>query len=155
MTETELRPVTADDEEFLLELAASTGPDFEALGWTRAEIRPVVELQHRARTADYERRHATAEHCIVTMLGEAVGRLWVDRSADAIHLLDIALLPRVRGQGIATRLLSDLQAEAAGGGVVLRNSVAVDNVRAAALYERLGFVEVARTATDVSLEWRV
>jgi ribosomal protein S18 acetylase RimI-like enzyme len=74
---------------------------------------------------------------------QAVGRLWLDHGAKALHLIDIALLPEQRGRGTGTRCLHRLLAEARTAGVDMTLEVAADN-RAQHLYRRLGFVEIGQ-----------
>ena len=77
----------------------------------------------------------------------------VDRSGDEIHLVDIALLPEFRGQGIGTRLLEVVQTEAEAAGLPVGLSVAKDN-RALNLYGRLGFCRMADDGVYLKMEWR-
>ncbi|MGZ7242501.1 GNAT family N-acetyltransferase, partial [Streptococcus pyogenes] len=73
------------------------------------------------------------------LVGEAVaGRLWVDAHADRLQVLDIALLPAYRGQGLGTRCLQELATEAERSGLALGIHVELHNP-ARRLYERLGF----------------
>jgi ribosomal protein S18 acetylase RimI-like enzyme len=73
--------------------------------------------------------------------GVSVGRLYVDRSADDIRIVDIALLPEHRQRGIGTRLLQPILAEARQVGVSV--SLHVDKQNSARQwYRRLGFVTV-------------
>ena len=44
-----------------------------------------------------------AEFSIIEMEGEPVGRIYIDRRQDEIRLVDIALRPDCRGQGLADR----------------------------------------------------
>jgi ribosomal protein S18 acetylase RimI-like enzyme len=59
--------------------------------------------------------------------------------ADAVHLIDIALIPEIRGKGLGTQLLNWLIGFARSGDRLLTLEVAFDNP-AQRLYERLGFV---------------
>jgi GNAT superfamily N-acetyltransferase len=72
---------------------------------------------------------------------QSVGRLWLHHGAEALHLIDIALLPEQRGRGTGTRCLHRLLDEARTAGVDMTLEVAIDN-RAQNLYRRLGFVEI-------------
>ena len=71
-------------------------------------------MQFNAQTADYRTNYPDASFQIIERDGVAAGRLLVRRSDDAVHVIDIALLPEHRGAGIGTKLLKELQEEARG-----------------------------------------
>jgi ribosomal protein S18 acetylase RimI-like enzyme len=74
----------------------------------------------------------------VVVDGEPAGRLYVDRGEGEIRIVDIALLPDHRGQGIGGSLLRDLLVEADAGGKSV--TIHVERLNPALkLYERLGF----------------
>jgi ribosomal protein S18 acetylase RimI-like enzyme len=84
-----------------------------------------------------------------------IGRLYVARRAEAWHLIEIALLPAVQRRGIGAALVVAIQKAAADAGAQLLDlEVANENVGAAALYARLGFVEVVTaSATHRTMAW--
>jgi ribosomal protein S18 acetylase RimI-like enzyme len=75
---------------------------------------------------------------VVLVDGEPAGRLYVRRGDREIRIVDIALLPERRGNGIGTSLLRDLLAEADATGKSVTIHVERFNP-ALRLYERLGF----------------
>jgi len=111
----------------------------------------LITLQVEAQGRDYAARYPHADEQIVIRDGRAVGRLWVDRRDDHWRLIDIVLLPAVRGAGLATRLLTGLVADASRAGVPVRLTVARDN-DARRLYARLGFATVAEEGLWVLME---
>ncbi len=145
----QLRPATSDDRQALLAVYASTRADELALtGWPEAQCRAFAEMQFNAQWEHYW-QHFPQSQCQLIVVsnwqdgpqqpGACLGRLWVDRGPDRLHVLDIALLPEARGQGLGTALLLSLMDEAGQRGVPLTVSVELHNP-ARALYERLGFV---------------
>ena len=72
--------------------------------------------------------------------GEPAGRLYVARWEDEIRIVDIALLPEHRGNGLGTSLLQELIEEADAAGKPLSIHVEQNNP-ARPLYARLGFEE--------------
>ncbi len=74
--------------------------------------------------------------------GRPAGRLYVDRTAARIQIVDIALLPEHRDAGVGGRLLRQLLAEAAESGLPVSLHVTTHNP-AQRLYARLGFVPLA------------
>lgn len=150
MDQVSLRPVTADDEEFLSTLYASTRRDELALtGWDASAQDAFVRMQRAAQQRSYASSHPDAQCDLVLVEDRPAGRLYVDRSGPEIHVLDISLLPEFRGRGVGTHLLTTLLGEAQGVGRGVTLNVARTN-RALDLYRRLGFA-VAR-ADDVYLD---
>ena len=139
-----LRPITPDDRELLLSIYASSRADELALSdWPAAQQRAFIEMQFDAQARHYgQQRPRAACQLIMTddepMAGRAIGRLWVDRGADTLHVLDITMLPEARGQGLGGLLLRQLMAEAQQRDTPLTISVELHNP-ARKLYERLGF----------------
>lgn len=135
-----LRTVTADDEPWQLAIYASTrAEELAQTGWSAAEREAFLAQQHRAQQHHY-RRHFPASRCQFILVGDTVaGRLWVDSREDRLHILDIALLPAFRSQGLGTRCLRALAEQAAATGRALSIQVEIHNP-ARRLYERLGFV---------------
>lgn len=81
-----------------------------------------------------------------------IGRLYVDRRADEIRVVDIALLPEHRRQGIGSALLENILAEAAAAHKPVRIHVEKFNP-ALRLYQRLGFHQVRDTGVYFLMEW--
>ncbi|MES2715609.1 MAG: N-acetyltransferase [Pseudomonadota bacterium] len=138
-----LRPATPDDRALLLAVYASTRADELALtGWPPAQCQAFVEMQFDAQWRHYHQQHPQSLCQLVVAdeagAGACLGRLWVDRSGERLHVLDIALLPAARGQGTGSALLRSLMAEARQRGVPLTISVEIHNP-ARRLYDRLGF----------------
>jgi ribosomal protein S18 acetylase RimI-like enzyme len=148
-----LRPATVADEGFLDELYASTRADeVAAWGWLPAQQRAFLAQQARVRRAGYAAQFPAAEDAIVEVEGRAVGRCLVDRSGPVITLVDLALVPARRGQGLGTAVLERLLAEARAQGRRVRLHVERAN-RAAALYRRLGFEGVEEDPFRLTMEW--
>ncbi|MDG0855621.1 GNAT family N-acetyltransferase [Roseateles puraquae] len=134
-----LRPASPADEPWQLAIYASVRADeLAALGWPADDRDAFIALQHRAQQQHY-RQHFPQAACDLILVNDAVaGRLWVDSRPDRLHILDIALLPAFRAQGLGTRCLRTLAAQAAASGRHLSIQVEVHNP-ARRLYERLGF----------------
>ena len=79
------------------------------------------------------------------LLDPAGGMVLARVTADQAEILTIAVVPRLRAQGRAERLLRAAAARAdAAGARELFLEVATGNLAARALYARAGFVEVGR-----------
>ena len=141
----DLRAATDADEAFLRTVYADArAEEVAGFGWPPAEAHAFLTIQF-----DAQRRHLRAVYprsvdAIVVVDGVPAGRLWTDRGADAVTVIDLALLARHRGAGTGERLLRDLQADAAAQGVPVRLQV-LRTCRARHLYERLGFRPVPTT----------
>ena len=91
-----LRPVTPADDAFLFELYASTREDIAALGLGDGRRTALLHVQWMAQRNGYRLRFPNAEHQVVLVNGEQVGRLWVAREPGELRLVDISLLPAHR-----------------------------------------------------------
>ncbi|HEX9117804.1 MAG TPA: GNAT family N-acetyltransferase [Anaerolineae bacterium] len=155
---TALRPAGPDDEEFLYQVYACTREDEMALaraqlGWDAGQVAAFLRMQSDAQKLHYRGQYPRASWQVIEVAGRPAGRLIVDRPPDELHLMDIALLPAFRGQGLGTGLLRDLQAEAAGRSVPVRLYVESFN-RAQTLYQRLGFAEISRQGLSIEMLWK-
>lgn len=142
------------DDKFLLALYESTrATEMIPLPWSDERKRAFLKGQFEAQRSDYNTRFPGAEHSIIVVDDERIGRLWVDRRDEEIRLLDIAILPRSQNAGIGTALLEQLQQQAAEAGLPLRHSVSATNRDALRFYQRLDFVVVEDYETHVLMEW--
>jgi ribosomal protein S18 acetylase RimI-like enzyme len=138
-----LRPAADADREFLGRVYASTrDEELSRVPFTAEQRDAFLAQQFHAQSAHYEAHHPGASFDVVLVGGEPAGRLIVDREEDAVHIVDIALLPAHRGRGTGTRLLADVLAEADERGVPARIYVEHGNP-ARRLYDRLGFEPVS------------
>lgn len=107
------------------------------------------DAQHRF----YQAQFPTADYQIVEQGGEPIGRVYTHRRDDEIRLIDIALLPAHRGDGLGCAMIEDLQDEASEYGLPLRIHVEKNNP-AYGLYQRLGFRTLEDKGVYDLLEWR-
>jgi GNAT superfamily N-acetyltransferase len=148
---TALRPVTDGDEPFLRRLYRSTRDDLAGIPGLEGEpFEALVDFQFRAQRVSYSLDYPRAAHDVVLVDGQPAGRLYLDRAPDVHRVVDISLLPEHRGHGIGSRLLVEVQDDAARAGAVVRLQARAGGA-AEALYRRLGFLPLppAGTADDV------
>ena len=154
-----LRPATAADDDFLQRVYAGTRADELALtGWDARQREDFVSSQYRAQAAHYQGHWPEAQRSVIVVrqggVAHDAGRLWLHQRADAIHLLDFALLAAFRGQGIGTRCLQSLMQQAGASGHALTIYVEAGNP-ARRLYDRLGFVPVGQLqGVHQHMAWR-
>lgn len=153
MTDLGLRPATDRDREFLVAVYSSTRTEeLAVVPWGEEQLDGFLRMQFDAQDTEYRRLNPEARFDVVEVDGRRAGRLYVDRRSETIRILDIALLPRFRGQGIGERLIRPLQDEAAASGRTVSIHVEVTN-RAERLYTRLGFVMVEDGQVYRRMEW--
>jgi ribosomal protein S18 acetylase RimI-like enzyme len=139
MSDVALRRVVDDDREFLRAVYASTRQEeLAVVPWDGATRDAFIAQQFDAQDAYWRAQTPDAQFCVVLVDGEPAGRLYVDRRAAEIRIVDLALLPRFRGRGVGSRLLGDLVSESEVSGIPLTMHVERTN-RAQRLYTRLGF----------------
>jgi ribosomal protein S18 acetylase RimI-like enzyme len=109
--------------------------------------------QFRLQTLDWARVNPRGDFAIIEIDGQAAGRFYVDRRADEIRVVDIALLPPFRGRGVGSALLRRAQEEAIRLRLPIRMHVERNNP-ARALYGRLGFRVIEDRGVYLFIEWR-
>ncbi len=149
-----LRPEVETDAAFRLALfRASRGP-----GWDQVPLPPemltrIMEQQFHAQTRGYAAAYPDARLEIIVIDGAPAGRLAAHRGDDALHLIDIALTPEQRGQGVGGAILRALMDEARALALPMTLQVARDNLAAQRLYHRLGFAALSADETHLALRW--
>jgi ribosomal protein S18 acetylase RimI-like enzyme len=106
--------------------------------WDDAQKAAFLRQQFDAQDAWWHENYAEASFDVIVVDGEPAGRLYVHRGPREIRIVDIALLPERRSNGIGTRLLEELLTEGDAGGKSV--TIHVERMNPALrLYERLGF----------------
>ena len=148
------RAVSDADMPFLSALYASTRADeLNMTGWPEVTKSLFVVQQFAAQHGDYAKNYPGMERRVIERGGAAIGRIYVDLTRDACHLIDIALMPVARGQGVGRAILTDLMAHAAHLKKPVTLSVIADNP-ARRLYERMGFATTETGALYNSMKWQ-
>jgi GNAT superfamily N-acetyltransferase len=148
------RPVRLpEDNELLLSIYSSTREsEISAFGWTKDEVSRFVNFQFDAQSRYYASYFPEAEHSVVVVDGTPAGRLLVDRTANAVHIVDISLLPSFRRGGIGAALVRRLLEEAEVRGVPVTGHVEPGN-EARLFWKRMGFVEHSGPDAYIALEY--
>jgi GNAT superfamily N-acetyltransferase len=150
-----LRPVSQEDEPFLLALYGSAREDELAqVEWAEGQREVFVHWQFDLQRREYDARFPNARYQLILIDGEPAGRIWVGEEKEQIRLLDIALLPQFQNRGIGTILLGELIKEASHAHKPLRHMVFVLNNDAHRFYERLGFVVIEDLGAYKHMEWK-
>jgi ribosomal protein S18 acetylase RimI-like enzyme len=134
-----LRPVEQGDEELLFRVYASArAEELAVVPWEPGQKEAFLRAQFDAQARWYREHYAAASFAVVEVDGAPAGRFYVYRGEAEYRIVDIALLPDQRGNGIGGALLRELLAEADAAG--RRVTIHVERLNPALrLYERLGF----------------
>ena len=152
-SEISFRPICAKDEAFLYQVYASTRLDELApLKWPEAEVTKFLQMQFTAQHKYYQESYTEASFNLILLHDQPIGRLYTDWREDEIRIIDIALLPEYRSQGIGSALMKDLLKEAEANSKFVRIHVEKFNP-ALTLYKRLGFVPISDTGVYFLMEW--
>ena len=143
---------SADNESLLRVYAATRAAEMGVAGWDDATRLAFVRMQFDMQQRSYRMQFPAARCQVIECDGVTAGRLWLNRAGRDIRILDIALLPQYRAQGIGRFCLKSVLAEAQPGGGSVRLSVDADNP-ARRLYERLGFVLTGGGPLRLAMEW--
>ncbi len=134
-----LRPIETGDEDILYLVYASTRQEELAqTGWPEEQKASFLRMQFDAQSRYYREHYAEAEFSVILADDHPVGRLYVVRWPEEIKIVDIALLPEHRNNGIGSELLGGLISESEASGKPL--SIHVERFNPALrLYGRLRF----------------
>ena len=151
-----LRRAEAADEPFIGALfKTAKAEQFAGAGLPQAVLDALLDQQFRAQTSGYAAQFPAASSLIILERDHAVGRLVLNCEAGCWHVIDILLLPSVRGRGVGTDVIQ-MVASAASRDAVRRLTLIVlaSNAAARRLYARLGFVETgsAAGATHITMQ---
>lgn len=149
-----LRDECDDDVPFLRALYATTrqAEMAAAAGWSDVQKLAFLAQQFAAQRADYRTRIADCRFAVIERDGTPIGRLYLQRRVAHLHIVDITLLPVVRGRGLGSAILQAVieRARTVGYGVGL---VAERGNPALNLYRRLGFIALDETDLHVELKY--
>ena len=96
------------DVQFLAHLYASTRMDLHSTTAAPSFVASLIAMQQRLQAAGYHADFPGANYLLLERDGAPCGRIVVDAGAQALRLVDIALLPEARGQGVGSHVLRGL-----------------------------------------------
>jgi ribosomal protein S18 acetylase RimI-like enzyme len=121
--------------------------------WDDAQKDAFLRMQFDAQDAWWREHYTGATFDVILVDGEPAGRLYVHRRATEIRIVDIALLPEHRRNGVGSSLLRKLLAEADAAAKCV--TIHVERMNPALrLYERLGFAVAEDKGVYLFLERR-
>jgi ribosomal protein S18 acetylase RimI-like enzyme len=155
MSTLEVKDLKADDEPTFFRLFTIVrGEELKMDQWDPDARTRMLRLQFEAQRRGYREQWPDACERLIIHDGSPVGWVIVDRSADVLRGIDMALVPECRSVGIGTDVIRALQEEAARSARPFAIAVLRTNVRARALYVRLGFSVTGETDLHTLMEWR-
>lgn len=148
-----LRHATAADAAFCRVLYASTRDDLRQLPLPPALLDDLVAMQQRLHEDGRRTHFPDAEVLILEHDGVPAGRVVLDTSGRTWRLVDLALLPAMRGRGLGGAVLAALQRRASASNAGIGLAVMRSNALALRLYERCGFRVVDSNALQHEMAW--
>lgn len=149
-----LRPVSAADDDFILQVYASTrAEEMAQVPWNQEQKEAFVRAQYAAQKRHYAAEFPRASHDIIYVDETPAGRIYLDRRQDALHILDITVLPWHRGQGTGAVLLLRLLHEAGSLGKPVTIYVESFNP-SLRFFERLGFQRDHQDGFQLLMKWQ-
>ena len=107
------KAISEQDMAFLSELYQSTRwSEVLQAPWTDEQRLEFLAQQFNAQHLHYQSHYPNAEKLIIIQDNKPIGRIYLDRDARSICLIDVALIPQHKYQGIGTLLLKELLFEA-------------------------------------------
>jgi GNAT superfamily N-acetyltransferase len=149
-----LRPIDLEvDRELLLQIYSDSRDDIALLlDWTEEQRQAFIEMQFDAQDSYYRAEYGGCAFDLILADGEPAGRLYVDRRATEIRIVDIALLSSFRRRGIGSLLLQDIHSEARELGLPVTIHVASNNP-AMRLYADLGYTKLGEAGVYWLMQW--
>jgi ribosomal protein S18 acetylase RimI-like enzyme len=149
-----LRPIADEDRGFLRALYGTTRADeLAVVDWSEEQKAEFIRFQFRAQHTYYMQQFPNAAFDLVLEDDRPIGRFYVDRRADEIRVIDIAILPEKRRSGIGGRLMRQILEEGQDAGLPVQIHVERNNP-ALALYRRLGFEEIEDQQVYLLMKWQ-
>jgi ribosomal protein S18 acetylase RimI-like enzyme len=139
-----LRPETESDDAFVRRLIFETvAEELGAAAWPEPMRSQLLAVQCTGR-----RHRPSGFGKIIGVDGGDAGWVVVTALAHEVFLMEIMVLPELRGRGIGTAVISGILAEASVSGKPVRLNVNVTNQGAIRLYQRLGFTKIGGDAAQ-------
>ena len=149
-----LRPATDADDDFIFNCYASTrAQELAQVPWTAEQKESFIRMQYTAQKNHYAAEAPRAAHDVIYVDATPVGRIYLDRRDDALHILDITVLPQHRNQGTGRLLLRRLLEEAGKLGKPV--TIYVESFNSSLrLFERLGFKREHENGFHLLMKWQ-
>lgn len=143
-----LRPIQDKDLNLLFEIYSSTRTEElqQVAVWSEEQKHAFLTQQFNAQHDYYQKNYVGAGFYIIYKNNVPIGRLYIqeDFQGKEIRIIDIALLPVWRNQGLGTSILKDILGRAKD--INRPVTIHVESFNPAMkLYEKLGFNKISET----------
>ena len=102
-------PITDSDEAFLFALYSITrAEELAVVPWDNEQKQQFLQLQFNAQHQHYTAKYPDGSFQIIKFDNKNIGRLYLAELEDEIRIIDLLLVPEYRGQGIGTKILTDI-----------------------------------------------
>jgi ribosomal protein S18 acetylase RimI-like enzyme len=140
----QIRPSTEEDFTFLRDLHHRAYRDLI--------VRQFGAWNDEAQDAFFEQSLREAPFAIIEHDGTRIGAIAVREDTEALHIIELQILPEWQNRGIGTALVREQLEAAESRRKPVRLRVLRQN-RARELYERLGFAITGQTQTHYFMAW--
>lgn len=124
----QLRPVKDSDLSLILKIYRSTREkELSLTNWGELQKEAFILMQSTAQDAQYRQDFPDAFFEIIEFNKKPVGRLYTGETGTEIRLIDITLLPDLRGKGLGAKILEGLIRRSCDKQKLLTLHVAPDN----------------------------
>lgn len=150
----QIRNTHDEDDTFKRSLYAATRDDLRQLPMPAEFIDQLISMQQQIHETGQHNAFPAAAHWIVEERGVPVGRVVFDMSGKEWRLVDIAIAPQARRQGVAGAVLHALQQRAAEQQASIGLAVLRSNDGARRLYVAAGFEVRAGDPLQEQMVWQ-
>ncbi|MBR7748246.1 GNAT family N-acetyltransferase [Undibacterium baiyunense] len=147
------RQIEASDQDFLDALYQDSRPDLLAMFLPKLAMQQMIRMQQMSQTQGIAHSYPNALHRLLLWQEDSVGRIVFAQDESSIRLIDIAIKSEWQGKGYATQVLVGLQEYASSHGKAISLAVQSTNLRAFAVYQRLGFVVQSSDGLFDQMNW--
>jgi ribosomal protein S18 acetylase RimI-like enzyme len=142
-----LRPESPQDEPFIRRVLLETiAAELGASEWPEPMRSHLLGIQYTGR------RHAEAAGKVIEADGVDAGWVLVNTTPDEMRLVEIMIVPELRGRGIGTATLGEILSTSAALEKPVRLNVNKMNHGAIRLYERMGFRKIGGDEVQYLME---
>jgi len=152
--EIQLRPVTEEDRPFLERVYCTTREhEMSLVPWTDEQKLTFLRQQFDAQWVHYNIHYGSGVHSLILANGRSAGRVFIERQPSEILIVDIALLPEHRGNGLGARVIAPILAEASRENLAVTGLVERWNP-SCRFWHRMGFRLTPQDEFYYRIEWR-
>lgn len=150
-----LRTAKPEDDAFLREVYRSTrAAETASFGWASDAADGFIDMQYFARKGAYEIQFPQSECMVIEFNGQPAGSVILQETPDELRLVDIAVVPLFKRQGIGKSVITRLQARAAARDIPIVLHVDSGNLSAIAFYTEMHFETVEQGQIQHRMIWR-